>query len=107
MGKLNWYDRTKKPTWDDLSPKERGKYVNQDYVPLSKIEECSDTIESEVPDSVSVWSEIKIKSPNHLKELIVKLHKDGKSNSEIAYHLPCSKRYIRKIVSNFRNRNQK
>jgi hypothetical protein len=33
-----------------------------------------------------------------LKKLIIQLYLDGYSSREIAYHLPCSDRYVRKVV---------
>ena len=34
-----------------------------------------------------------------LKTLIIQMHLDGYSSLEIAYHLPCSGQYIRKVVA--------
>jgi len=86
-------------SWDTMTRKERRKYVNQDRVAPWRIEIPTD---NNLMDNNEAYTQafvgIKIKNSKHLKELIIALHKDGKSLREIAYHLPCSFQYASLVI---------
>lgn len=78
--------------------KEAEKYVNQDYVSQTEYITTSKPTQSieNLYDNDFVWNRVNIEK-RKIKSLIIAMLKDGKSNSEIAYHLPCSTSYIRRI----------
>ena len=90
-----------KRNWDNMSPVERKAYINQDYVPHNKDEISMEpnTIEELNDTQTSAFCGIEISDSNHLKELIIALHQDGKSLREIAYHLPCSFQYASLVIN--------
>ena len=85
--------------WEDLTPKEQWKYVNQDYVreyellPRSAVGDIAD----------STLCGLDLDNPVKLKETIIGLYEDGKKEDEIAYHVPCSLQYIYRVLENFKN----
>ena len=86
-------------TWDDLTPKEREAYVNQDCVPQYKL------IPRQVYEDTVIenwWGAVDLEDSTRLKIAILGLHEDGKDTEEIAYHVPCSLRYIQMVLENFR-----
>ena len=80
--------------WEDLTPREQWKYVNQDFVrgyellPRRHIGEIVD----------STLCGVDFDDPAKLKEIVLGLYKDGKETDEIAYHVPCSIRHIQRIL---------
>ena len=96
------------PNWEDLTYKEREDYINQDY---------SRQVESVIPrhviegvytyDSYLNYPDIANKnSGGNMKHLIILLYEDGKSVKDIAYHLPCTIRYINKIIKCIKDKNK-
>ena len=74
-------------------------YVNQDHVKLKEI-----TV-SDIVDSISSpWPGMKNLKPGDLKKIIIILDGDGLSNAEIAYHLPCDKAYISRVLTKYRDK---
>ena len=94
MSKLNW---------DDMSPRERKLYINQDHVNKKRLEVYLDQQIIDKGNYDAFPDPIRVKSPSHLKDLIIQLHLDGKNNLEIAYHLPCSIQYIRRVLLEYTN----
>ncbi len=90
---------SKKPTCVELCP-EAEEYVDQDHVPVHKqaltIGNDIESITDEPENLISEYQKDSYSSPE-LKRLIIELHGDGKTTREIAYHLPCSERYIRMV----------
>ena len=81
---------------------EAEKYANQDYAGQS--EYVSSGILPDMAEEDNVWSYAKDKyTIDGLKYIIIKLHEDGMSSREIAYHLPCSFQYAHKIIKKFKN----
>jgi len=72
--------------------------VNKDYVSQTEYLITSQPLNSleNLYDSSDVWNRVNIEK-RRLKYLILKLTEDGKTTSEIAYQLPCSTSYIRRI----------
>ena len=85
--------------WEDLTPKERWKYVNQDYVREYELLPRSDI--GDIADSTLCG--LDLDDPVKLKETIIGLYKDGKEADEIAYHVPCSLQYIYRILEDLKN----
>lgn len=85
---------------------EAEKVVNQDYVPKDKAVLLPDMDIFPYPDfDNGIWSYQKKRyTPEGLKSLIVQLHLDGKTPTEISYHLECSQPYIFKIITDFTNK---
>jgi len=85
----------------ELCP-EAEAYVNQDHVPQKHLIP-SKPIKLSMEDwyeQNTTWDYSGDKyTSSELKELIIKLHKDGLNQLEIAYHLPCSQQYIQQITS--------
>lgn len=88
----------KKPGCKELCP-EAVAYVNQDYVPSQEHNLSSDYIDRNFSNE-----DLRVRDfqkghlhPGALKNLIYLLARQGKSASEIAYHLPCSHSYIARI----------
>lgn len=77
---------------------EAERYVNKDYIPFSELylDIDVDTIALEYEDSV--WNLVDLENSNRLKTAIRGLSKDGKNTYEIAYYVPCSRRYIREVI---------
>jgi len=69
------------------------QYVNADYVPQSEFL-VSDPI---LTDGDDVWNLLNFENKKILEEALMRLVEDGKSTNEIAYHLPISKRHIRRL----------
>lgn len=78
--------------------KEAEKYVNQDYVPQTEFIINSKSIQpiENLYDNDAIWNRVNIEK-RKLKRLIMQMLDDGKSTSEISYHLPCSTSYVRRI----------
>lgn len=95
------------PKWEKMTGKEREAYINQDccqqyeYIPKIPLNDPW-WEEQNIWQNVEMDWGVKIRSPQHLTQLIILLHTDGKTTSEIAYHLPCSKRYIRRVKNKFK-----
>lgn len=88
-----------------MTKKERLKYINQDYVPSWKIEVLVDINVLDTNDSEEkAFTGINIKNSQQLKDLIIALHREGKSSREIAYHLPCSQPYIIQVISKIKRK---
>jgi len=89
-----------KVTWDDLSELERWQYVNQDcvrsveFLPRKQIYDIQD----------SYLCGVDFDTQEKLKEAVIGLHEDGKNVDEIAYHVPCSHRHIRRIIQKTKNK---
>jgi len=92
MSKLNW---------DDMSPRERKLYINQDHVNKKRLEVYLDQQIIDKGGYDAFPDPIRVKSPSHLKDLIIQLHLDGRSVNEIIYHLPCSNTYVYKVLDTF------
>lgn len=88
-----------KVKWEDLSSSERERYINQDAVNSSEL--VIDFLDDFI--SLDVWRTNRHKmSSNQMKDLIIALRKDGKSVSEICYHLPCSHQYVYRILKRYK-----
>ena len=94
MSKLNW---------DDMSPRERKLYINQDHVNKKRLEVYLDQQIIDKGNYDAFPDPIRVKSPSHLKDLIIQLHLDGKDVNDIAYHLPCNKVYVYRIIKEYQN----
>ena len=80
--------------------KEAEKYVNQDYI--GQDEYISSGILPDIAEEDNVWIYTKDKyTAAGLKYLIIQLYKDGMSSYEMAYHLPCSSRYVREVIEKY------
>jgi len=67
-------------------------YVNQDYIPQSELLVSDPTIIGiDEP-----WG-LNLDNKNIVKDVVLKLVSDGKTTREIAYHVPISKRHIRRL----------
>ena len=92
-------DCSKKPICTELCEKAEN-FVGQDHVSQYEyLPDRADYIESvtdEPENLISEYQKDSYSSPE-LKRLIIALHGDGKTTREIAYHLPCSERYIRTV----------
>ena len=77
-------------------------YVNQDYVPITKqTPNIGDSI-YDFNDEESAWDYSKDKyTSSELIDIIIKLHQNGLTPSEILYHLPCNKTYVYRIIQEF------
>ncbi len=96
-------DCSKKPTCTELCP-EAENFVNQDYISREKqITLLPDMDIFEAPEfDNGIWSyQGKKYTSESLKYLIIQLHLDGKSQSEIGYHLPCIQQYISATIRKF------
>ena len=78
--------------------KEFENYVNQDHVAQQELIPSIELLDLDY-DSCFDGEDLSKLPPSALKRLILALHKDGMSDHEIAYHLPCSRQYISKIIS--------
>ena len=77
-------------------------YVDQDCIGRKEmLPETGNFLDESVFDSVWDYQKDEYTS-TVLKNLIIKLHIDGKNEMEIAYHLPCSQPYIHKIITKFK-----
>jgi len=88
--------------WEDLTPKERWKYVNQDFVRKYELLPRG-TIGDIIDEDESFWGCVNLEDSNKLRFAIIGLHKDGKSTEEIAYHVPLSYSQIYRILEDYRN----
>jgi len=83
-------------------------YVNQDFVTVDEglIYKYIENKEKEV-DYDNIYDKdmpsriLKIR----YKYMIIRLYEDGKSFSEIAYHVPLSERQIRRIIATYKKNN--
>jgi hypothetical protein len=100
----------KRPTCTELCEKTE-EWVNKDHVPPhsgseSRVFYNSNVIKGYAGDLI--WDYQKEKyNPKQLKRLIIQLYKEGKSQTEIAYHLLCSQPYIFKIITKFKKKHSK
>jgi hypothetical protein len=80
--------------------KEAEKYVDQDNVKQQEFMPPGDDFESSdtTPWGFIFHSDCNVKK---LNDIVINLKKDGKSNSEIAYHVPYSKRHIRRLINDY------
>jgi hypothetical protein len=85
--------------WEDLTPKERKKYINQDYVPKYKLIPRN-TVENIIVENM--WGAINLNDSTKLKIAILGLSDDGKPIEEIEYHVPCSQQYISHIIAKYK-----
>ena len=97
-------DCSKKPTCTELCS-EAEEYVSQDHIPIHKqavtIGNDIEDITDEPENLISNYQKDSYSSPE-LKRLIIELYCDGKTESEIAYHLPCSQQYINRVTTKFK-----
>lgn len=92
-----------KKKWKDLTKEERNEYVNQDHVILK-----------ELPLDVEEWygctdvftNYIDTLPPEELELVVIDLHLCGMKTGEIAYHVPYCKRWIRRIIYKYKNKNR-
>ena len=98
---LSCQDCPKKSTCTELCS-EAEKFVNQDYVSREKqIDLLPDMDIFPYPEfDNGIWSYQKKRyTPEGLKSLIIQLYLDGKTPTEISYHIECSQPYIFKIIT--------
>jgi len=69
-------------------------YVSQDSKPNKELL----LRRPEIWTNIGTTEGVEPTSSEHLKQLIIDLHNDGMDDYEIAYHLPCTRRYITMIV---------
>lgn len=78
---------------------EAEEYASQDYIErdesLSFVNIENKSIKEPIEDSVN------LESPAILRGVIIALHLDGKSTRQIAELVPCSRRYVRKIIKKY------
>jgi len=89
------------PDWKDLTPKQRNDYINQDYISLREMH--VDNIENFVDDypENEMWDIFHIRDSNHLKQLIIGFHLEGKSSVQISQYLPCSRQYCNLVIREY------
>jgi len=94
---------SKKLQWKDMTPKERLKYINQDYISQSELTvSFVDEFEFE-----SIWKNSKRHfNSEELKKFIIELHLDGLSLREISSHLPCSHIYAHKVIKKWKEKSK-
>ena len=73
--------------------REAEEYVNQDYSPPSEIP-VSVPILTGTED---VWNILNMDRKEVVRQVVIKLANDKMTTKEIAYHVPISKRHIRRI----------
>lgn len=83
-------------------------YINQDQVP---IQEGLVGINFDIHDKYDESGHDKtvypnLDNPTILKEVIILLYKDGKSQRGISELVPCSRRYIRQIIKKYKESGQ-
>ena len=88
--------------WEDLTPKERWKYVNQDFVRGYELLPKWDGLDISDEDE-TFWGCVNLEDSGKLRVAIIGLHNDGKSTEEIAYHVPLSYRHIDRILEDYKN----
>ena len=76
--------------------------VNQDYVsPSKQIPLVGNAIYYFSDEDIAWdWQPDKI-GPKKLKWLIIELHKQGKNECQITYHLSCSQPYVHRVIRKF------
>lgn len=70
-------------------------YVGQDYVPQKEITISNDFLDSKEQLNMP---ECNIPTSHKLVQKILELHRDGMSQKQITYHLPCSKQYVSRVL---------
>ncbi len=78
------------------------EFVNQDHVPQTEKLLSTDYIDR--MEEIADWPGCDISDPLKLKLIIIQLYQDGLSNAEIAYHLPCDKSYISRVLTKFKDK---
>jgi len=69
------------------------EYVSQDYV-------CQEELTIPYIDNFDKMIDYALNK--YTKKTIINLHKDGMSVNDIAYHIPHSKQYIRRIIQKYK-----
>ena len=77
------------------------EYVNQDFVG-SGDELSLPTLVLDNMEKTDIWLSRDNYSSSELKGLIILLYIQDKTSYEIAYHLPCSRRYISRIIKEYK-----
>jgi len=97
----------RKKTWDNMTPKERDKYINQDQVKLGEFIPSTPVSDPWIPTGWCMrqmymddgeYTEI---DPEQVIKIILELHEDGMKAEEIAYHIPYTKWSIHRIIRKY------
>jgi len=88
--------------WEDLTDKERWRYVNQDFVRGYELLPKRNGLDVSNEDA-DFWGCVNLENSSKLRKTIINLYKDGKQTEEIAYHVPLSCSQINRILEEHRN----
>lgn len=83
------------------------RYVNQDCAPMGAFIMDSTKIENFDESFFDPKEPSKDYTSRQLKRLIIELYFEGKTQQEIAYHLPCSQSYISQTIKKFKENSLK